>query len=605
MMNERWTKRGAVSAGGTVFSGAVDQQGRVLAASPAGIFRRVGESWAPLPNQPAVPFLQSFAYSGGHIFLSGSNLILFSTNNGGTWNRGQAAALDKPVTCLALSPDYSQDRVVLAGTDGAGILRSTDGGRYWQYSSFGLQDFSITALTAVPVWNDREIMFAATAAGLYRSPNGGRAWKLANCGLEDCVVLSIAPSPNFAQDGMVFVGTEADGIFRSCDGGFTWQPGTIASELGAAIPAINVLWFCPDGETCLAGLDDGRILRSWEHGDSWVTDAKVSTSILCFFSEGDRLYAGTADAGILDSADGGRSWRAASDFVAREFTSLFSTANTDLYAFGGTEGLWRSGDQGQSWDNIGDFESLLLTAATADDDNRCRLAGTAQGLFRADDADPDWQLVLPLADVTTIRFSKTFALDHHVWAGTWDGGIFASRDGGHDWQPMKPPPARMPVVALGVFHDQHESEQIISITFNPGTQILTLWRWLDAENKWQVWLESPCAVPAAHIVESNAVSGEIVVGLGGRCWHWISGLWYCILKTDKPILRLLRHPLGGLVALTADSILYSTDFVNWTAVYQSQDDLLNDLALLPDDEERAFAHILTRGGDLVHGTIPE
>ncbi|MFN8448797.1 MAG: hypothetical protein U0521_09450 [Anaerolineae bacterium] len=38
MTNERWTKHGAVAAGGTVFAGASDQDGRLLIAASAGIF---------------------------------------------------------------------------------------------------------------------------------------------------------------------------------------------------------------------------------------------------------------------------------------------------------------------------------------------------------------------------------------------------------------------------------------------------------------------------------------------------------------------------------------------------------------------------------------
>ena len=230
MINELWTRQAVVSPGGTVISGVVDRDGHLLIATPAGIFRRLDEGWSPLPDQPSVPFLQAFAYSDRFLFAGGEGLIFYSPDEGKTWHRGHAIALEKPVTCLAISPCFSKDRVVLAGTDGAGILRSTDGGRYWHYSSFGLQDFSIITLVPIPDWNDREITFAATPTGLYRSPNGGRAWKYANDGLEGCVVLSIAPSPTFVDDGIVFVGTEADGIFRSGDGGFTWQPSTIAIE---------------------------------------------------------------------------------------------------------------------------------------------------------------------------------------------------------------------------------------------------------------------------------------------------------------------------------------------------------------------------------------
>ena len=178
-----------------------------------------------------------------------------------------------------------------------------------------------------------------------------------------------------------------------------------------------------------------------------------------------------------------------------------------------------------------------------------------------------------------------------------------SEDDGRKWQPIQPPPAHTPMVSIGVFHDHPESEQLVSITFNPRTQVLTLWRLL--EGKWQIWLESPSATPNAHIVESCSVSSEIIVGLGNRCWHWVSGLWHCILKTDKPILRLLQHPAGGLITLTSDSILYSTDFVNWTTQNQSADGSFKDLALLSHDERRVTAFILTRGGGLIFGAISQ
>lgn len=603
MINELWIRQSIVSAGGTVISGVVDQDGHLLIATPAGIFRHVDECWFPLPDQPSLPFLQALAYSDGFIFLSGSNLILYSADNGRTWNQGQTSALEKPITCLAVSPAFSEDRVVLAGTDGVGILRSTDGGRHWQYSSFGLQDFSIIALAAISDWHDREIIFAATSTGLYRSPNGGRAWKSANRGLEGCVVLSIAPSPNFIDDGMVFVGTEADGIFRSNDGGFTWQRCAVANEPDDRIPAVNSLWVSPGGDTYLAGLDDGQILCSSDRGDTWGMHARVSASILCFFSQGQRVYAGAADAGLLCSVDAGHTWEADADLAARQFTSLSSSAKDELFAFGGSEGIWHSSDRGRSWVNAGDFESILLTAACADDELHCKLAGTEQGLFRADVFDSGWQLVLPLPDVTTIRFSKAFAQDHHVWAGSWSGGIFSSEDGGYRWQPIQPPPARMPIVSIGSFRERLDSEQLVAVTHNPHTHLLTVWRSLDG--KWQSWLESPSAVPVGHIVDLFSDSGELVVSLGDHCWHWVSGLWRCILKTDKPILRLLCHPMGGLVTLTADSVQYSADFVDWTTLNRSPGDSFNDLALLPSDGERVAACILTRGGGLLYGLIPE
>ncbi|MFN8561772.1 MAG: hypothetical protein U0703_09175 [Anaerolineae bacterium] len=272
--------------------------------------------------------------------------------------------------------------------------------------------------------------FRDDPTGLYRSPNGGRAWKAANRGLEGCIVLSIAPSPNFASDGVVFAGTVSDGIFRSCDGGITWQPCLVMPNPNDQIAAVNAFWLRPADNAYLAGLDDGQFLRSTDRGATWAPAADEPAAVLCFFGQEDRLYAGTADAGLLASDDSGRAWSADATLAARQFTSLFRSEGGGLFAAGADEGVWYSGDGGRCWANAGDFDSILLTAAVADDDCHTRLAGTASGLFRADDASPDWELVAPPPDVTALRFSRAFVEDRRVWAGTWSGDIFASGDGG-------------------------------------------------------------------------------------------------------------------------------------------------------------------------------
>jgi photosystem II stability/assembly factor-like uncharacterized protein len=614
-MNAGWTSQGAIAAGGTVIAGAADVDGRLLIATSAGVFRREDERWLPLANQPSAAFLQAFAAADNFICLGGASLLVYSADGGRTWNRGQISALDQPVTCLALSPNFAQDRALLAGTDGAGILRSTDGGKYWRYASFGLQDFSVTALACAPTWDDREVVFASAAEGLYRSPNGGRAWKYAGQGLEGCVVLSIVPSPNFVDDGVVFVGTEEHGVFRSCDGGFTWAPCAVTLEPGTCFPAVNALWVAPDGSAALAGLDDGTVLRSRDGGASWVVHAQVGSSVLCLFGQTQRLYAGTADDGLLASADGGRAWTADPALAARQFTSLHSGARGDLFAVGGSEGIWRSGDRGYAWELFGDFDAILLSAAF-ERETGCALAGTAQGLFRADESGCEWAMVAPLPDVTALAFSPAFSRDGRAWAGTWGGQIYASDDGGRGWQAFPPPPTGTPVIAVGVVSDPPEAERLAAVSYNPRSQILTLWRW--AGDGWRAWLESPSATPTAQVVAGADAPvagadapvagadapGETIFGLGNRCWRWVSGAWHCILKTDLPILRLLRHPAGGLVALTADSILYSSDFADW-AVLHAADGALHDLALLPSEGGRAEAWVLRRGGGLLRGSIPE
>ena len=176
----------------------------------------------------------------------------------------QAAFMDHvtaPVMCLIADPEAAETGQLLAGTDGGGILRSADGGLTWQSSNFGLHNQTILALawtTAPPAqaWPRWSVVFACTEEGVYRSPNAGRGWKRADC--PSHFFQCIAPAPDFHRSRRVLAGTEEAGLFRSTDGGRSFQPvaGT-PSQVNAITPVpggwvmsgSEQLWQSADGET--------------------------------------------------------------------------------------------------------------------------------------------------------------------------------------------------------------------------------------------------------------------------------------------------------------------------------------------------------------------
>jgi hypothetical protein len=163
------------------------------------------------------------------------------------------------VLVLAADPDVVNSGVLLAGTEGEGILRSTDRGGYWFPCNYGLRNYMILSLAWAPSappkqWPRREVVFATTEEGIYRSPNGGRAWKRADC--PDAVYQIVAVSPHYHQDGLVLAGAEEDGLWRSSDGGRTFVQVTNAPtqvnalcawESGWLLSDIEQLWFSADG----------------------------------------------------------------------------------------------------------------------------------------------------------------------------------------------------------------------------------------------------------------------------------------------------------------------------------------------------------------------
>lgn len=286
---------------GTILGVAEAADGQAWLLTPLGLLRWAAGGWQPLPQGQLPLPLTSLTWAGDSLFVgTNSGQIVYSRDGGQSWYSGHLRQPVEAVTCLVASPDFERDGVLLAGTAGTGILRSTDGGRNWQLSNFGLHDFTILALGAALEWGRREAAYAGTSHGLYRTPNGGRAWKRIDLG--DRTFQSLAISGDLA-----LAGTEAQGLFATTDGGRRWQP----IDLPAQTPTINALWVQPGPATqpvCLAGTDDGRILRSEDGGERWNWVAEGPAPILCLARAGQRLYAGLLNEGLLVSEDGGLTW---------------------------------------------------------------------------------------------------------------------------------------------------------------------------------------------------------------------------------------------------------------------------------------------------------
>jgi photosystem II stability/assembly factor-like uncharacterized protein len=167
-----------------------------------------------------------------------------------------------------ISPDYTRDGILLAGTVEDGVFSSADRGGRWVAWNFGLLDLNIICLAISPAYAEDETLFAGTDSGIFYSTNGGRAWREAAFSLDLAPVLSLALSPNYASDGILFAGTESHGLYRSDDRGQTWI------HLGEdAIPgAVNSILLSPEfpARADLLVVLSERLLVSRDGGQSWV-----------------------------------------------------------------------------------------------------------------------------------------------------------------------------------------------------------------------------------------------------------------------------------------------------------------------------------------------
>jgi photosystem II stability/assembly factor-like uncharacterized protein len=221
-------------------------------------------------------------------------------------------------------------------------------------------------LAAAPDFAADGICFAARRSGLYRSDDGGVTWNSAydSLGLEAPLpTMAVAISPTFKSDNNVFGGVPG-GVTRSVDGGDNWS----VSILPSPPPLVSVLTVSPDFDrdgVIFAGTMDDGVLRSADRGRRWAAwnFGLLDLSVFCIaispgFADDETLFAGT-ETGVFRSTNGGRAWRETGFPI--DFAPVLSLALSPDYAqsgalFAGTEsyGLFRSDDRGRTWRRLGE-----------------------------------------------------------------------------------------------------------------------------------------------------------------------------------------------------------------------------------------------------------
>lgn len=209
---------------------------------------------------------------------------------------------------------------IFLSTNGNRLARaecSADG--QWSVE-FLLEGTPVRCLCVDP--HNRNIIYAGTqGSGVLRSSDGGRTWQAA--GLAGHVVKSIAVSP--CEPDTIYAGTRPALIFVSRDSGAHWE------ELSAFRRIFSRrIWFSPaeppfigyvqgialsptDPNVIVAGIEAGAVVRSTDRGKTWQDHRKGALrdchSIRFHATNGDWVYeGGGTGAGVTFSRDAGNTW---------------------------------------------------------------------------------------------------------------------------------------------------------------------------------------------------------------------------------------------------------------------------------------------------------
>jgi len=237
------------------------------------------------------------------------NVFYIGQVNGGVWKSDDYGRTWTPIFdhestqsigAIAVAPSNPDTIYVASGEGlhrpdlsiGNGIYKSTDAGKTWTH--LGLRDgFQIPALAIDP--RDPNRVFAAVLGhpygpseerGLFRSTDGGQTWqkvinKDENTGASDVEIDPSNPDTIYAsmwearegpwEDGNLFNGN-GGGLFKSSDGGTTWHP--LTNGLPKDLSQINVAIAPVDSRRLYAtiAMSPGKLAfyRSDDAGDSWA-----------------------------------------------------------------------------------------------------------------------------------------------------------------------------------------------------------------------------------------------------------------------------------------------------------------------------------------------
>ena len=385
--------------------------------------------------------------------MPGSYGIARTIDGGGTWKLLQDEQHRWAVFDLAISPNFTADRIAFAGTD-VGLLRSTDLGDTWTWLYNGLPDCTHGSTCAIgrvrlsPTFGADGIALVIPRGGaLYRTGNRGDAWTNVLAGS----VSAVAFSRNFATNQTAFAALPDAGggstqLKRSTDGGRTWT-----NLLTLPIGQVDDILETVEGGLLLATADGVKRLMPDGGGYSEIpTDPQVPGPVSHLATAGDNIYA-TGFNGLFISLSFGRGWNR---MAGTPITPFQAVAPCPLWGschavMAGT----RQGVLGTPDDNRQPFAwfpgpspipAYSVSASPAYETDSTLFAGTNFGVFRSTDRGLNWQRMTsadspgyPYA-FPTVRVSPAYATDGTVFSTVTDlarprATLYKSTDRGVTW----------------------------------------------------------------------------------------------------------------------------------------------------------------------------
>ena len=386
------------------------------------------------------------------------------------------------ITDLAIHPNSPE--TIYVGAASGGIFKSINNGESWVNIFADSPIISIGDIAMDP--DNENILYAGTGEanassysffgnGIYKSIDAGESWE--HIGLENSAYIGriIVDHTNServfaAACGNLFSGNEERGIYRSDDGGLTWERKLFVSDITSAVDLVqhptnpNILYAAMWER--LRGLnfrqsfgETSGIWKTIDGGDNWfeLTNGLPTGNdvgrigIDISRSNPDVLYTfydmPNAEVRVYKTSNSGESWTRTNDDYLDGMNSYFGwyfgqirvdpSDENRVYVLGVE--LYRSDNSGDSWILLADYGNMeeihVDHHALEIDENTGRIMeGNDGGLYYSYDLGDNWTKLenIPLTQFYAIEIDRTNP--QRVYGGTQDNSTIRTLTGNlDDW----------------------------------------------------------------------------------------------------------------------------------------------------------------------------